>query len=230
MLDVIRKAEYFQWWERELANRSFHELKGTQDAWVLSRLSHLSGARIAEIGGGHSRVLPKLSHSNECWNIEKFEGVGGGPKSVQKQANVTLIDTYLGDFDSRLPNSAFDVVFSVSVVEHVPEDRLRAFFLDGARLLKPGGMFLHAIDLYVLDAPHQRNEVVDRYARIADDPEMKLKLLEPASVDSKITFRSEYASNSDGTLAQWNQIAPHLRSVREIAQSISLRAIWLKQS
>ncbi len=228
MLDVIRKHEYFQWWDTQIASRSFTELKSIQDAWILSRLGNISAKRIAEVGGGRSRVLEKLKASNECWNIEKFEGVGAGPRSIQPSPGITLVDAYLGDFDPRLPDAHFDVVFSVSVVEHVPPARLQAFFADCARILKPGGILLHAIDLYVFDQPNPRNEVVDAYRRVADDPSLNLHWIEPPTADSSITFRCDFASNPDMTLAQWNQIAPSLRAQREVAQSISLKAAWTK--
>lgn len=228
MLDVIRKYEYFQWWDSQVASRTFVELKGIQDAWILSRLGNIAGKRIAEVGGGRSRVLERLKASNECWNIEKFEGVGAGPKSVQTSPGITLIDAYLGDFDPRLPDAHFDVVFSVSVVEHVPPARLQSFFTDCARILKPGGLLLHAIDLYVFDQPNPRNEVVNAYRRVTDDAALGLQWIEPPAADASITFKCDYASNPDMTLAQWNQFAPSLRAQREVAQSISLKAAWTK--
>lgn len=228
MLDVIRKHEYFQWWDTQVASRSFTELKSIQDAWILSRIGSLNGKRIAEIGGGRSRVLEKLKLTNECWNVEKFQGVGAGPSAIHAQQGVTQIDAYLGDFDPRLPNEHFDVVFSVSVVEHVPPDRLPAFFADAARILKPGGLLLHAIDLYVFDQPNPRNQIVDAYRKVADDPALNLHWIEPPRADSSITFKCDFASNPDMTLAQWNQIAPRLRAQREIAQSVSLKAAWTK--
>ena len=49
---------------------------------------------------------------------------------------------------------SFDVVFSISVVEHVgTAEELAAFHEDQLRILKPGGMFIHAIDLYLEDEP-----------------------------------------------------------------------------
>jgi hypothetical protein len=41
----------------------------------------------------------------------------------------------------------------VSVVEHVPTQGLESFFQDGLRILKRGGLWLHAIDIYITDEP-----------------------------------------------------------------------------
>lgn len=84
MLDVITKKEYFLWYENGIADSNNHSLKGIQDAFILSLLSKKAGLKIAEIGGGHSRVLNQLKDRNECWNIDKFEGVGGGPKEIKE--------------------------------------------------------------------------------------------------------------------------------------------------
>jgi len=49
---------------------------------------------IAEVGGGNSRVLEKLSINNECWNIDKFEGVGNGPKGIKANNKVKIVKSY----------------------------------------------------------------------------------------------------------------------------------------
>lgn len=72
MFDVITKKEYFEWYENKIADSSNHSLKGIQDAFILSNLPCKVGMKLAEIGGGNSRVLEKLKDKNECWNIDKF--------------------------------------------------------------------------------------------------------------------------------------------------------------
>ncbi|PSB14685.1 hypothetical protein C7B61_02050 [filamentous cyanobacterium CCP1] len=165
MLDIIQKKEYFEWRDRGIADPKNQTLKGIQDAWILSLLSEKTDLKIAEIGGGKSRVLQKLAEKNECWNIDKFEGVGAGPTDLPELPGVKIVRTYLGEFDPALSNEYFDVVFSVSVVEHVTSEKLEAFFADCYRILKPGGTMAHAIDLYVFDSPNTRLGIVDAYRR-----------------------------------------------------------------
>ena len=64
MLEVITKKEYFTWCDKGIAN-SNRTLKGIQDAWVTSLFSNKEDLKIAEIGGGNSRVLNSFSNSNE---------------------------------------------------------------------------------------------------------------------------------------------------------------------
>ena len=84
MLRFITKSQYWslldQDIEKTLRKNVFQwHLKSIQDAVALHYLDSPSGKRIAEIGGGNSRILPAISSSNECTNIEKFEGQHGGP-------------------------------------------------------------------------------------------------------------------------------------------------------
>ena len=88
MFDIVRKDEYWQWIDEfESRRESFAEvsesnLKDIQDHYILGQLSHLSGKKILEVGGGKSRILELLAKNNECWNADGFEGRGAGPKTV----------------------------------------------------------------------------------------------------------------------------------------------------
>jgi cyclopropane fatty-acyl-phospholipid synthase-like methyltransferase len=44
------------------------------------------------------------------------------------------------------PHSYFDVLYSVSAVEHMQAGSLPAFFADCHRMLKMGGMMIHLIE------------------------------------------------------------------------------------
>jgi len=228
MLDIIQKDEYFNWLSENIADRKNHSLKGIQDGWALSLLAEKQDLTIAEVGGGNSRVLRKLSEQNECWNIDKFEGVGQGPTEMMALAGVKVVRSYLGDFDTAIPDRYFDVVFSVSVVEHVPTAKLEDFFADCHRILKPGGMMAHAIDLYIFDTVNDRLQIIDRY-RTAIEKQGFTWYAAPV-IDKSATFRCSYASNSDITMQEWNQVVPSLQSIRETAQSVSIKLIAFKKA
>jgi len=221
VFDVITKKEYFEWYEKGIADKKRHSLKGLQDAYILSLLGKKKDLKIAEVGGGNSRVLTVLKKHSDCWNIDKFEGVGLGPIKVKKQRGIRIIHSVIGEFDASIPDNNFDVAFSISVVEHVPVDSLGDFFKDCYRILKPSGEMVHAIDLYVSDVPEVRNKKVDKY--IVEVENAGFNWFKKPTINSNITFRSYFASNSDATMSIWNKTAPKLRKVREMAQSISLK-------
>lgn len=107
-----------------------------------------SGARVLEIGGGSSRILSFFKDEVEGWNLDKCEGIGNGPTNIPEDQGDTFVPAYIGQFDKRLPDNYFDLVFSISVLEHINEgeDVLQKILCDIDRLLKPGGFSVHCID------------------------------------------------------------------------------------
>lgn len=195
-------------------------LKTWQDLAVYHHLRGKKGLKIAEIGGGTSRILKKLSVENECYNVDKFEGADGGPASEYHISSVENVISFLGEFNPVLKDNFFDVVTSVSVVEHVPNDATNDFMADMLRILKPGGLALHAIDMYVGDAPTPSAQArLDIYRAWLDHPDVIP--LRPVTA-TKAMFRSAMASNPDLTMWNWCKAAPALAQVRATHQSTSL--------
>ena len=125
-------------------------LKLIQDLAICDFASkHLEdGARILEIGGGDSRILTYFDGRFEGWNLDKFEGVGNGPTAYEDGLPYKVVPAYIGAFDERLPDNYFDMVFSISVLEHINEDdEYHQRILDDIdRVLKPGGFNVHCMD------------------------------------------------------------------------------------
>lgn len=239
MLDIIEKREFWTWLDNGWGNLQSYDLKGIQDAYIISHLHNIRGKRILEVGGGNSRVLKTLAEperQNECWNAEKFEGFGGGPTQNVNKDNIRSANCFLGEFSAELPDEYFDYVFSVSVIEHVPSDQLDNFFADCARILKVGGLMLHAIDIYIFDAdtnvPHREysRTRLRQYLSFANRPDLGLEMRDAPSIDEDLSFTCRFASNSDQAMNKWNHFAPDLKAVREIAQVVSIKAEWSKNA
>jgi hypothetical protein len=111
------------------------------------------GARILEVGGGDSRVLKYFSKDYECWNADKCEGLGNGPIKFTSP-HYRIVYDYVGSFNPELPNNHFDFVFSISALEHTPEDaNIRVNVLkDMNRVLKPGCPSFYCFDSILLSA------------------------------------------------------------------------------
>ena len=125
-------------------------LKVYQDLCVFSILKHEAppGSRILDIGGGDSRILKHFKSEHECWNLDKLEGLGNGPTQIDA-SGFKLVTAYIGEFSDQLRNDYFDYVFSISTLEHVPQQdrKLHANILkDINRVLKPEGVSLHLFD------------------------------------------------------------------------------------
>jgi glycosyltransferase involved in cell wall biosynthesis/ubiquinone/menaquinone biosynthesis C-methylase UbiE len=120
------------------------------------------GSRILDVGGGCSRILDYFSETYDCWNIDKMEGMGNGPKQVDKFPYRLILD-YMGNFNPELPDNSFDFVFSISALEHTPEDEenFNNIIKDINRVLKPGGYSLHLFDVkFISDGGFWTNKIV----------------------------------------------------------------------
>lgn len=225
MLKFISKTDAFRWLDEGLhtelgwAQNAIH-LKTWQDIAVYAHLKGVTGKTIGEIGGGDSRILHQLKNLNTCFNIDKFEGADGGPATEIHIPGVTNIRTFLGEFNPDLPSDFFDIVYSVSVIEHVPENNCDAFLKDLVRILKPGGLSFHAIDLYVgsESAPYEQGRV-DIYRDWLAAADVVPLEEHPAT---QAIFHSSMISNPDLTMWHWSQSYPAMRAMREAKQSVSL--------
>lgn len=226
MFDFIRKNLLWEAWDadlhRKLGPSEAFELKTVQDLASYWHLRHMDGKCIAEVGAGHSRVLPLLAERNTCVVIDKYQGKGGGPTEAAAIPGVRHIDTYLGENDYSLESGSFDVVFSVSVVEHVGTgDELDAFHRDQLRILRPGGIFLHAIDLYLRDEPsaYELERFHTYRSWVVDTPE-----IEPLGhmFSGPCRFTCDLATNPDNIMYGWGKAAPDLIPLRQVAQCVSL--------
>jgi SAM-dependent methyltransferase len=208
-------------------------LKLVQDVYVLHRFAREQGKKILEVGGGYSRVARRLSRRNEYWLVDKYEDRGNRPPITWPIGKVRFIIDHMGRFNPALPDGYFDLVFSISVVEHIPLDRLDDFFRDCARVLKPGGRLLHAIDSYAFDEQDQQTaqalawaERSRKYLSFADRPDLGVRLLEPPSVGEEPRFYCRYASLPDEYMHRAQGSGPDLKRV--IGQRVSLIAEWIK--
>lgn len=225
MLRFITKAETFAALDAGLHDRlgwaagSIH-LKTWQDLAVFRAVGETRDARIAEIGGGDSRILPRLAAANRCTNIERFEGQDGGPQGPVEIPGVAVVRAFVGEFSPELPDGAFDLVFSVSVIEHVPNEALAAFLDDHLRILRPGGRAIHAIDLYVGTEPPAWSQArLEAYRRWLDDPRLE-PLAPPEAREAR--FDTGMAANPDLTMWHWSRAVPALRALRETCQCAAL--------
>jgi SAM-dependent methyltransferase len=228
MFRVTTKKDYWHYLDSCAAKPNRGRLKDVQDAFILYVLREVENKRILELGGGNSRVLPLLAERNECWNIDKFEGLGGGPITAQKGRGIRIIREYMGSFSDEIPSQYFDYVISISAVEHLHREFFSATMRDCTRVLKSGGFMFHAIDLYLFDDIDQHpigtrvRSKLRLYQSVPEIVEGACEWIEPPVVDENVTARASFAVNSVDELYEWNVSAPALMDVREIAVSCNL--------
>lgn len=244
MLEFVTKHQYWQLLDAQIDKklattkapwRPFRSkempwhLKSVQDVMAYHYLHEPIAQNIGEIGGGNSRLLPVLASQNRCHNIEKFEGQDGGPSKETKIKNVRNVHAFVGEFDSALEESSLDVVFSVSVVEHIPNDKLADFIRDCHRILKPGGRMVHLVDMYLNPTRTKLNESRATCYRSAFDgglfkPEAEVSIRS----EEDLQFNEAFCTNPDNIMYMWNRVAPNLHELRQNSQCVALS--WIGQA
>jgi glycosyltransferase involved in cell wall biosynthesis/SAM-dependent methyltransferase len=129
------------------------DLKDVQRPWtvkaILSTVQPQS--RLLEIGAGEPHVASLLKDFGyDAWVIDPYDGRDGGPSDFG-----AIRDTYPGVrfvqglFPDALDDAlvgTFDCIYSISVLEHIPFDRVVELCSAMERFLRPGGVLIHAID------------------------------------------------------------------------------------
>lgn len=130
--------------------------------WAFHATPLAPGMRVLEIGGGLSGFQFVLDRSGcEVVNVDPgMESRGRGwpcdPASIARLnrafgTHVTLHPTFLDA--APLAERSFDRVFSISVIEHIPPDEIPGVMRRAYELLRPGGLFVVTLDLFLDLAP-----------------------------------------------------------------------------
>jgi len=159
------------------------DLKDAQRPWTVKAIlgSVKPPSRILEIGSGEplaASLLATLGYSVHA--CDPFDGSGRGPTEFETiQAvypNIQYIRSY---FDAAVAatfaRKPLDVIFSISVLEHVKPDAILAgVFAATAAALRPGGFSIHCADVVLegkSDAWHiaQLKRIVAHQRQIASN-------------------------------------------------------------
>jgi SAM-dependent methyltransferase len=130
--------------------------------WAFEALAVAPGLRVLEIGGSLSGFQFVLDRAGcQVVNVDPGTQAHGRGWPVTQDA-IRRINRGLGTrVDLRncfleqagLDEAAFDRVVSISVLEHIPETELPSLLAEIRRVLKPGGLFVLTLDLFLDLAP-----------------------------------------------------------------------------
>lgn len=144
--------------------------------WAFHAVSLRPGQRVLEIGGGLSGFQFVLDRMGcRVVNVDpgmEAKGVGW-PCDPERMAmlnklfgtNVELRNTTVAD--ARLEPDSFDCAYSISVIEHLPDDDIDDVVQHVYRVLKPGGHFVLTVDLFLNLRPFTDRET-NEYGRNID--------------------------------------------------------------
>jgi len=125
--------------------------------WAYHATSLRPGLRVVEIGGSLSGLQFVLSKAGvTVINVDPAESaVMGWPLDLATfsqlnqafHTNVELRDCFLED--ANLDSDSVDRIFCISTLEHVPAAGIARILSEARRILRPGGMFVLTVDLFL---------------------------------------------------------------------------------
>lgn len=134
-------------------------IKGFDYPWLLTSCDWQKNKKVLDVGAAYSPMPIYLQKTYGCevWVADDFGSSigdsfwlrGSSPQEhINNHPEVKYVLERLGDPEkSSLPSGYFDVVYSLSALEHVPAHIMPAVWRHMDSLLKPGGEMLHGIDL-----------------------------------------------------------------------------------
>jgi SAM-dependent methyltransferase len=125
-------------------------LKQMGNLFCVNKIKQTKAIQILELGAGFNLFFDRrFGKDCEYWMADKSGFYEDDIFEVarKRRTNTNYIDTFLGEFSKDLPDNYFDLVFSVSVLEHVPLEDIDKVCDDMARIVRPGGFIAHSIDV-----------------------------------------------------------------------------------
>jgi hypothetical protein len=129
------------------------DLKDLQRPWTVKATLGLlpPGTALLEIGAGQPLVGALLAEFGyQVTIIDPYDGSGGGPTQfeeyVRAYPNIRIIRNEFRPGLPELGNHTFHGIYSVSVLEHIPEPQLGALFEAVSKHLRAGGWSFHSVD------------------------------------------------------------------------------------
>lgn len=133
-------------------------IKGFDRPWLVSSHAWQKSDRVLDVGAAYSNIPMYLQQTYGCemWVADDFglksnESFWTRDRSphehIAAHPEVKFTLERLGAPDSSLPENYFDVIYSLSALEHVPGVSTPTVWSHMDRLLKPGGEMIHAIDM-----------------------------------------------------------------------------------
>jgi SAM-dependent methyltransferase len=133
-----------------------NDLKDLQRPWTVKAALGLIplGSRLLEIGAGQPLVAAYLTQLGyELTVVDPYDGSAGGPSEFELFSEAyPKVRIIRARFQCGLPELAgetFDGIYSISVLEHVPEPTLGSTFEAIAAHLRPHGQSFHSVDCVI---------------------------------------------------------------------------------
>jgi len=209
---------------REAAARVLNPLSYTrymEFQLAIDQLGPLDGCRVLDVGSPKLPVLVLARHARcELYATDIRDYFVGSTSHFLTRiglGNRLGNDIHLEAQDARqfsYPDASFDRVFSISVLEHIPDDGDSDAIQEISRIVQPGGIVTLTVPFASSGYREQfkRGDVYERqsgggatfYQRFYDIPSLYRRLIEPSGMDlQEMTFFGERSLRFE---PYWNRI------------------------
>jgi len=172
---MFQVATIYDWWDETRApeyqflrtpNRFRSALKGIGNAFAVSYFNKQHPSKLLEFGHGvYSCLFDLFSEKCEMWGLDDvnkqmtYEMFDKFRKKYEDKAGSKFLTGFLGDENKLLPDNYFDMICSVSVVEHIPQGHLEKALKQAFEILKPGGLFINSYDIHLTTTKYRKKFV-----------------------------------------------------------------------
>ena len=180
------------------------DIKDAQRYWMLKAIlsTQPAGATLLEIGAGEPLVADILGRLGyRVIVVDPYEGAGNGPTELdhfmRAYQNVEyVVDWFSSDIDGVQPSS-INCCYSISVIEHIPIEKLQVVAEAIAYFTCPAGSSIHAVDVVSLGmgAEYHKEMFLEFSDLLGYDKGQAVAALETATGDPDTYYLSAEAHN-----------------------------------
>jgi SAM-dependent methyltransferase len=154
----------------EADEASYQESAERDTASLLDGLRDRVGphARVLDLGCGIGRLSAQLSgRFAEIIGVDVSPAMIEAARALHAGRPGLRFEANSGNDLAAFPSESVDLVFSYSVLPHLPPDVLESYFLEVGRVLRPGGWFRYQ---FWIGPPHDAAEADTLTIRVYDRP------------------------------------------------------------
>jgi len=166
---------------------SLHTTRRLEYPWVYINLQPFTKDDIVlEAGAGPTALQFYLSRMvKEVHNVDIYPDWIEWVSKVKKESSFPNLFPVLGDLtEMTFPSNHFDKAICVSVLEHLPKDKVIAGIEELIRVTKPGGKIAITMDV-VLEKTDKQTDLED-FGKIAEKYSFKIPSLPPHGMISRV--------------------------------------------
>lgn len=180
------------------------DIKDAQRYWMLKAILSTQpvGATLLEIGAGEPLVADILGRLGyKVIVVDPYEGAGNGPTELDHFKRLYQNVEYVVDWFSRhidgVRPSSINCCYSISVIEHIPIEKLQVVSDAIAYFTVPEGSSIHAVDVVSLGAGAEyHKEMFLKFSQLLGyDGRQAVMALETAAEDPDTYYLSAEAHN-----------------------------------